>query len=248
MKLDYQVSLGTYRCPRTPDEPMLLHLVHVPAQPGRGTARERFRAGREQLLAMTFEELEAQVRDELTRMLGPGGVEAERDIAGVIVNRWGHGYSYFGDPLSGESVDPPPYEIARAGSGTSRSRTPTPAGPRSRTQRSTRPIGPWGSCSARGEFSAGPRPGLRVALAEQASREASRSTSARATNARRLRHGPSSRRSRARKRDRVTGSARPHLEPVGDAHEPFGVDDRRRGLARRRLRRSVVGLVPPLEE
>jgi spermidine dehydrogenase len=118
VKLDYPVSLGTYRCPRTPDEPMLLHLVHVPAQPGGGTARERFRAGREALLAMTFEDFEVRIRDELGRMLGPGGFDAGRDIAGVIVNRWGHGYSYSGDPLLDErSATPAPYEIARVRAG-----------------------------------------------------------------------------------------------------------------------------------
>ncbi len=116
LKLDYPVSLGTYRCPRTPDEPMLLHLVHVPAQPDGGTIRERYRAGRKQLLAMTFEEFEWQIRDELTRMLAPGGFEADRDIAAITVNRWGHGYSYAGDPLLGRG-EGAPYEIARMGAG-----------------------------------------------------------------------------------------------------------------------------------
>jgi len=118
LKLDYPVSLGDYRCPRTPDEPMMLHLVHVPAQPGGGTARQRFRAGREQLFDMTFDDFEARVRDELTRMLGPGGFDADRDIAGIIVNRWGHGYSYAGDPLLGpDAEEPPPYLAARARAG-----------------------------------------------------------------------------------------------------------------------------------
>jgi spermidine dehydrogenase len=118
LKLDYPVSLGTYRCPRTPDEPMLLHLVHVAAQPDGGTVRERFRAGREAMLAMTLEDFEARIHDELTRMLGPGGFDAERDIAGIVVNRWGHGYSYSGDPLLDErSAVPPTWEVARARAG-----------------------------------------------------------------------------------------------------------------------------------
>ena len=45
LKLDYPVSIGDYRCPRSPDEPMVLHLVHVPTVPDRGlrraTARRR---------------------------------------------------------------------------------------------------------------------------------------------------------------------------------------------------------------
>lgn len=118
LKLDYPVSLGTYRCPRTPEEPMLLHLVHVPAQPDGGTVRERFRAGREAMLAMTLDDFEGRIRDELRRMLGSGGFDAERDIAGIVVNRWGHGYSYSGDPLLDErSAIPPTWEVARARAG-----------------------------------------------------------------------------------------------------------------------------------
>ena len=118
VKLDYPVSLGEYRCSRTPDEPMMLHLVHVPAQPGGGTARQRFRKGREQLFDMTFDDFEARIRDELTRMLGAGGFDADRDITGIIVNRWGHGYSYGGDPLLGpDAEEPQPYLLARARAG-----------------------------------------------------------------------------------------------------------------------------------
>ncbi len=118
VKLDYPVSLGDYRCSASPDEPMMLHLVHVPAQPDGGTARQRFRKGRAQLFATTFEDFEARIRDELTRMLGPGGFDADRDIAGIIVNRWGHGYSYGGDPLLGPGTEePPPYLAARTRAG-----------------------------------------------------------------------------------------------------------------------------------
>ena len=73
-------------------------------------------ARRAALLAMTFEDFEFQIRDELTRMLTPGGFEAERDIAAITVNRWGHGYSYAGDPLLGTD-EGAPYETARARAG-----------------------------------------------------------------------------------------------------------------------------------
>jgi spermidine dehydrogenase len=115
VKIDYPVSLGAYRCPRSPEEPMVLHLVHVPTVPHRGlTARQQFREARDILYAMTFEAFEEKIEDELTRMLGPGGFDADRDIAAITVNRWGHGYSYMGDPLFEEETHgPPPYEIAR---------------------------------------------------------------------------------------------------------------------------------------
>ena len=49
VKLDYPVSLGGYRHPRDPSEPMCLHLVHVPGAPNQGLdARTQFRIGRSQ--------------------------------------------------------------------------------------------------------------------------------------------------------------------------------------------------------
>jgi len=61
--------------------------------------RSAFRAGRALAYALTFEEFESHARDELTRILGSGGFDAERDIAAITVNRWGHGYAYDMDPL-----------------------------------------------------------------------------------------------------------------------------------------------------
>jgi spermidine dehydrogenase len=99
LKLDYPVSLGDYRCPTHPDEPMILHLVHVSWPDGPVTdLRSAWRAGRALLYARTFADFESRARDELTRMLGPGGFDADRDIAAITVNRWGHGYSY--EPIS----------------------------------------------------------------------------------------------------------------------------------------------------
>jgi spermidine dehydrogenase len=95
VKLDYPVSLGGYRCPTHPDEPMILHLVHVSWPDGPITdLRSAWRAGRALLYARTFAEFESHARDELSRILGPGGFDADRDIAAITVNRWGHGYAY----------------------------------------------------------------------------------------------------------------------------------------------------------
>ncbi len=98
--LDFPVSLGGYRSPREPSEPMLLHLVHVPGAPNSGLdARGQFRIGAAQLLEMTFSDFEEKIRDELDRMLGPGGFSSARDIAAITVNRWPHGYSYVANSL-----------------------------------------------------------------------------------------------------------------------------------------------------
>jgi len=115
VKLDYPVSIGEYRFPSSPDEPMVLHLVYVPTVPRQGLdAREQFRQARQILYDMTFGDFETRIRDELGRMLGAGGFDAERDILAITVNRWGHGYSYVGDPLSDDHGDgSAPYEVAR---------------------------------------------------------------------------------------------------------------------------------------
>ena len=107
VSLDFPVSLGGYRHPRDPSEPMLLHLVHVPGAPNQGLdARAQFRIGQGKLYAMTFADFEERIRDDLDRMLGPGGFSSARDIAAITVNRWPHGYSYVANSL----FDPDDYE------------------------------------------------------------------------------------------------------------------------------------------
>jgi spermidine dehydrogenase len=107
VSLDFPVSLGGIRHPRDPSEPMVLHLVHVPGAPNQGLdARTQFRIGQGKLYAMTFADFEERIRDDLDRMLGPGGFSAARDIAAITVNRWPHGYSYVANSL----YDPDDYE------------------------------------------------------------------------------------------------------------------------------------------
>jgi spermidine dehydrogenase len=92
ISLDWGVSLGDYQCARTPDEPMFLRLIRSPIAPGL-TARDQFRAGRQELQTTTFETYERNVRDLLSRVLGDGGFDPARDIAAITVNRWPHGYA-----------------------------------------------------------------------------------------------------------------------------------------------------------
>ena len=100
VKLDFPVSLGGYRCAHDPSEPIAVHMVHVPSAPNQGfDAREQFRIGRQSLLTMTFGDFEDRIRDELNRMLGPGGFASGRDIAAITVNRWAHGYAYTANSL-----------------------------------------------------------------------------------------------------------------------------------------------------
>jgi spermidine dehydrogenase len=114
-KLDFPVSLGGYRHPRDPGEPMLVHMVHVPLTPNQGLSNvQQFRIGRQRLLDTPYEEFERQITGQLDRMLGPGGFKSARDIAAITVNRWPHGYSYDANSLfDPETRGPPPYEVGR---------------------------------------------------------------------------------------------------------------------------------------
>jgi spermidine dehydrogenase len=97
----HPVSIGGYRFARSPDEPVILHLQNIPLAPGLPAA-DQFRAGRRTLLGTPFETFERNLRDQLGRMLGPGGFDPATDIAGITVNRWPHGYAYSIDPESGD--------------------------------------------------------------------------------------------------------------------------------------------------
>jgi spermidine dehydrogenase len=101
MVLDFPVSLGDYHFARTPDDPIVVHALFVPAPKEAGpTLREQYRAGRAQLYAMTFADFENGLRDEMTRILSPGGFDFDRDVAAITVNRWAHGYAYTAERLS----------------------------------------------------------------------------------------------------------------------------------------------------
>jgi spermidine dehydrogenase len=91
--LDFPVSLGSYRHPRSPEEPMVLHLVRFFVTPGR-PLREQHQLGKYDLLQTSFETFERSIRDQLGRSLSGGGFDPARDIEAITVNRWPHGYAY----------------------------------------------------------------------------------------------------------------------------------------------------------
>src|ERR1700730_6312774 len=91
--LDFPVSLGQYRFPNNPEEPMVLFMLRTPCRPGL-PPRDQHRAGRMELMQTPFDTFERNIRDQLTRMLGEAGFDAAHDIEGITVNRWAHGYAF----------------------------------------------------------------------------------------------------------------------------------------------------------
>lgn len=104
--LDFPVDFGDYHYAKSPDDPVLVHMERFPYgdAPGLST-RDRLRAGRFELLSTPFSDIEKSIREQLEEALGPGGFKAERDIAGITVNRWAHGYSYGYGGLDDDDYD-----------------------------------------------------------------------------------------------------------------------------------------------
>lgn len=107
--LDYPVSLGAYQAATSPVKPTVVRMNRMPCKPGL-SAREQQREGRKTLLDTTFETFEREIRSQLQRMFGPGGFDAARDVAGITLNRWAHGYAYeynsLWDPIVPEHLEP----------------------------------------------------------------------------------------------------------------------------------------------
>jgi spermidine dehydrogenase len=96
--LDFPVSLGQYRFPSNPEEPAVLFMLRTPCKPGL-PQRDQNRAGRTELLQTPFSKFERNIRDQLGRMLGGAGLDPAKDIEGITVNRWAHGYAFEPNPL-----------------------------------------------------------------------------------------------------------------------------------------------------
>jgi len=95
------ISIGDYHHAKSPAEATIVNMYRVPLAPGL-PAQEQWKAGRYDLLTTTFETFERNIRDQLGRILSPGGFDPARDIEAITVNRWPHGYAYGQDSETGE--------------------------------------------------------------------------------------------------------------------------------------------------
>ena len=75
----------------SPDSPIVLSLKILYSFPGHST-EEQGNLGRGELLGTSFRDYERRIREQFTEMFGAHGFDAQRDIAGIILNRWGHAY------------------------------------------------------------------------------------------------------------------------------------------------------------
>lgn len=97
-----------------PDSPVVLAIKVLYSYPGK-TAEQQGHMGRAEMISTPFREYERQIRQQFTDMFARSGFDASRDIAGIILNRWGHAYAspapgfYFG-----KDGKPAPGDVLRA--------------------------------------------------------------------------------------------------------------------------------------
>jgi len=97
----------------SPDSPIVLSLKVLYSYPGLSTEDQGHR-GRGKMLGTSFREYERQIRQQFTEMFGSAGFDAQRDIGGIILNRWGHAYlSPQPGFFFGKEGKPAPREVLR---------------------------------------------------------------------------------------------------------------------------------------
>jgi spermidine dehydrogenase len=77
--------------PLDPSKPAMLTFYVGFPQPGVPIDRQTSGA-RSMLFGTSYADFELQIRRQLHQMFGSAGFDARRDIAGIVLNRWGHAY------------------------------------------------------------------------------------------------------------------------------------------------------------
>lgn len=77
--------------PLTPDDPVVL-TFYIPFLQPDLPATAQGPAARTAMLEASYTDLERRIRAQMSGMFGAAGFDARRDIAGIILNRWGHAF------------------------------------------------------------------------------------------------------------------------------------------------------------
>lgn len=86
------MQVGGYQPPLDPDQPTILSFYtpfHKPGLP----ARTQVTQGRMELFNTSYPAYERRISAQMTRLFSGSGFRADRDVAGLILNRWGHALS-----------------------------------------------------------------------------------------------------------------------------------------------------------
>jgi spermidine dehydrogenase len=91
MEVRRQAFVGRDDATISPDSPIVLSLKVLYSYPGLPTEEQGHR-GRAEMMSTSFRDYEEQIREQFTAMFATAGFDANRDIAGMVLNRWGHAY------------------------------------------------------------------------------------------------------------------------------------------------------------
>ncbi len=106
-------TFGTDPATISPDAPTVINLKVLFSYPGETLAAQTIK-GRSELIATPFRVYEQRIREQFQLMFGRYGFDARRDIAGIVLNRWGHAYlSPQPGFFFGENGTPAPGEVLR---------------------------------------------------------------------------------------------------------------------------------------
>ena len=75
----------------TPDSPIVVTVKVLYSYPGLSTEEQGHR-GRAEMLGTSFRDYEQRIREQFKAMFAAAGFDAAHDIAGIVLNRWGHAY------------------------------------------------------------------------------------------------------------------------------------------------------------
>ena len=108
---------GKLSQPYDPEKPIVM-TIQVPFNFPGHSIQEQGTIGRNILLGKSFSNYEAEIIGQMTKMFASAGFNAEQDVAGIVLNRWGHAYIspqpgfHFG--INGKEA---PKEVVRRGFG-----------------------------------------------------------------------------------------------------------------------------------
>lgn len=85
------METGALTQPFDPEKPTVM-TFYVPFNNPGHSAAQQGAIGRAQLLGKSYADYEAEIIAQMNAMFSAYGFSAERDIAGIVLNRWGHAY------------------------------------------------------------------------------------------------------------------------------------------------------------
>lgn len=108
------MQIGAQPPPFHPDRPIVM-TMYMPLQNPDLPLAEQGPAGRAALFSTSYADYEAQIVGQMQRMFAGHGFDARRDIAGVVLNRWGHAFVMPGPGFHfGSDGGPSPLQMAGA--------------------------------------------------------------------------------------------------------------------------------------